>query len=60
MITDQPGSPGKTAAQAEAYRLAWLREMWSACPESHQTKDERLDAEARNDLLRPHRPGRAA
>jgi len=36
---------------AESYAALWLSECWKPCPEHHQTKDERLDAQARNAAL---------
>jgi len=32
----------------EQFAAAWLAELWPVCREWHQTRDERLDAEARN------------
>ena len=35
----------------ESYAALWLSEMWKPVPEWRQSKDERLDAEARNGAL---------
>jgi hypothetical protein len=49
-----------TDEQRAALRDAWLSELWPVCREHHQTKDERLDAQARNDLLTERRERRGA
>ena len=48
--------------EQEAFRDLWMSECWKPVPEWHQTKDERLDAQARNGLLseRPELPGKVA
>jgi hypothetical protein len=44
----------------ESYRDLWMSECWKPVREWHQTKDERLDVQARNDLLTERRERRGA
>jgi hypothetical protein len=44
--------------EQESYRDLWMSECWKPVREHRQTKDERLDAQARNDLLTERRDQR--